>query len=288
MYTMKKYVSIILALCLVLSLAACGKEAAPVPTPAPTPVVTAVPVPAATPEATEAPAPVETAAPAPEAWETLYSSFLTANYRTLADACYGFVAGLGFIDLDLDTVPELLVFDAGASSSMGVQFFDIVNGKVECVSASSVAVGDAFGGDFYDPRLNVNTTAFASFRLKEGSDGALYFEVTSHNGAEDMRYSELIRFTKNPGGVLALQTLACQQTAVDPATQTELYTVYTVGDQPIEKSQYDSILTTAAAAIDYGYEAGGVFLWEDKGYGQDILGFNAMLEAALDKYVPAL
>ena len=287
MYTMKKYVSFVLALCLVLSLAACGKEA-PAPTPAPTPVVTAVPVPVATPEVTEAPAPVETAAPGPAVWETLYSSFLTANYQTLADACYGFVAGIGFIDLDLDTVPELLVFDAGAASSMGVQFFDIVNGKVECVSASSVAVGDAFGGACYDPRLNVNTTAFEAFRLKEGVDGALYFEVTSYNGSEDMRYNELIRFTKNAEGVLALQTLACQQTAVDPTTQTELYTVYTVGDQPIDKSAYDGILANAAAAIDFGYEAGGVFLWEDKGYGQDILGFNAMLEAALDKYIPAL
>ena len=198
------------------------------------------------------------------------------------------MAGLGFIDLDLDTVPELLVFDAGASSSMGVQLFDIVNGRVECVSASSVAVGDAFGGEYFDPRLNVNTTAFESFRLKEGADGALYFEVTSHNGAEDLRYSELIRFTRSAADVLVLQTLACQQTAVDPATQTELYTVYTVGDQPIEQSAYDAIIAQADSALDYGYEAGGVFLWEDKGYGQDILGFNAMLEAALEKYVPAL
>jgi len=287
MYTMKKYVSFVLALCLVLSLAACGKEA-PAPTPAPTPVVTAVPVPVATPEVTEAPAPVETAAPAPAPWETLYSSFLTANFQTLADACYGFVAGIGFIDLDLDTVPELLVFDAGASSSMGVQFFDIADGRVECISASSVAVGDAFGGAYYDPRLNVNTTAFEAFRLKEGRDGALYFEVTSHNGAEDLRYSERIRFTKNAAGVLALQTLACQQTAVDPATQTELYTVCTVGDQPIEQSAYDAIIAQADSALDYGYGAGGVFLWEHTGYGQDILGFSAMLEAALEKYVPAV
>ena len=219
---------------------------------------------------------------------TLYSSFLTANYQSLAEACYGFVAGLGFIDLDLDTVPELLVFDAGASSSMGVQFFDIVNGRVECVSASSVAVGDAFGGDYYDPRLNVNTTAFEAFRLKEGADGALYFEVTSHNGAEDMRYSELIRFGRSGESVLTLTTLACQQTSVDPATQTELYTVYTAGDQPIDKAAYEAILAKADSAIDFGYEAGGIFLWEDKGYGQDILGFSAMLEAALDKYVPAI
>ena len=105
---------------------------------------------------------------------------------------------------------------------------------------------------------------------------------------EDLRYSELIRFGKNAAGVLTLQTLACRQTSVDPTTQTELYTVCTVGDQPIDQSAYDAILAKAEQAIDYGYEAGGVFLWEDKGYGQDILGFNAMLEAALAKYVPAL
>lgn len=286
MYTMKKLLCLFAALCLLLSFAACGKEAA-APTPAPTPISVPVPTPVPTPPPAETPAPAEEAA-APAPWETLYSSFLTSNFQTLAEACYGFVAGVGFVDLDLDTVPELLVFDAGASSSMGVQFFDIVNGRVECISASSVAVGDAFGGDYFDPRLNVNTTAFEAFRLKEGSDGALYFEVTSYNGAEDLRYSELIRFGKSPAGVLTLSTLACQQTSVDPATQTELYTVYTVGDQPIDKAAYDAILAKAATAVDFGYEAGGVFLWEDKAFGQDILGFNAMLEAAIAKYVPAL
>ena len=55
---MKKICVILLALCLVLSFAACGKEEAPAPTAAPAP---------AAPAATEAPAPAPTEAPAEEA-----------------------------------------------------------------------------------------------------------------------------------------------------------------------------------------------------------------------------
>ena len=55
---MKKFTIVLLTLCLLLSLAACGKEEAPAPTAAPAP---------AAPAATEAPAPAPTEAPAEEA-----------------------------------------------------------------------------------------------------------------------------------------------------------------------------------------------------------------------------
>ncbi|MBQ2895899.1 MAG: hypothetical protein IJE26_04240 [Oscillospiraceae bacterium] len=58
---MKKFCIVLLALCLVLSLAACGQEEAPAPTQAPAPVATAAPAPVVT----EAPAPTE--APVEEA-----------------------------------------------------------------------------------------------------------------------------------------------------------------------------------------------------------------------------
>lgn len=54
---MKKFTIVLLTLCLLLSLAACGKEEAPAPTAAPAP---------AAPAATEAPAPAPTEAPVAE------------------------------------------------------------------------------------------------------------------------------------------------------------------------------------------------------------------------------
>ena len=66
---MKKITLILLALCLMLSLAACGKEEAPAPTEAPAPVVTETPAAPAAPAPTEAPAPVEEAPAEPSDME---------------------------------------------------------------------------------------------------------------------------------------------------------------------------------------------------------------------------
>ena len=66
---MKKITVILLALCLMLSLAACGKEEAPAPTEAPAPVVTETPAAPAAPAPTEAPAPVEEAPAEPSDME---------------------------------------------------------------------------------------------------------------------------------------------------------------------------------------------------------------------------
>ena len=70
----------------------------------------------------------------------LYRDFLELNYVPLTTAC-GFISGVGLCDLDLDGCAELILFDAGASSSMGVQLFDVEDGKAVCVSASRVEVG---------------------------------------------------------------------------------------------------------------------------------------------------
>ena len=59
---MKKRIAAILALCIIFTLAACGKKAAE-PTPAPTPVPTAAPAP--TPAPTPDPTPVQTPEPLP-------------------------------------------------------------------------------------------------------------------------------------------------------------------------------------------------------------------------------
>ncbi len=271
--------------CLLLSLCACGRgeEAsghAPAAAPEPTPEVVETPAPAseAAPEVTAAPTPV---------WQTLYTDFLTSRFDELVQASKGAITGVGFIDLDLDGTPEMLLFDPGAGSAMGVQFFDIAEDQVVCVAASSDSFNYSFGGPYFSPRLYVNTTSFQAFRLREAADGQLYFEVDSYNGAEDFRYSERIRFTQQKG-VLQLMTIACMQTSVDPETQEERYTVYTVGDVPIDAESYRTILARADQAVDLGYEAAGVFLWDDMRYNADLPGFTLMLEDALAAYVPAI
>lgn len=278
---MKKTLIIMLTLSLLLSLTACGKkeagsqtETAPAATPLPTaPVIV-----------TEELAPTE--APADDDdWAAVYRKFLLDSYASLSQGCYGFVAGLGYIDLDLDTVPELLVYDAGAGASMGVQIFDIADGSVVCVSASSTEVRELFGGSYTGAEF-VSSTSLRDFRLREGADGSLYFEITSYNGAEDFRYTELVRFRRG-GSTLTLESMALSQTSIDPETQSELYTVCTVGDTVITQEEYDRILGEAASAADLGYEAAGAFKWDDPEY-DGAAGFLKMIDTAEAAYVPAL
>ena len=286
-FAMKKLMTVLLALTLLLSVSACGKRAAKEVTP--TPEATAAPATSApaTPAPTPTPIPAIEPVSAESEWSARYGAFLERNFDALAADCYGYIAGVGFIDLDLDTVPELLLFDAGASSSMGVQLFDLVGDGVELISASSVEVGTDFGGAYFVSDLFVDTNEFRSFRLAEAADGSLGFRVISRNGADDMRYCELLRF-RSREGVLVPETIACAQTAIDPATQSELYTVYTAGDAVIDAARYEELMAENDAAADLGYEAAGVFIWESPTYGQDLPGFSAMLRDAAALYVPAV
>ena len=100
---MKKFTVILLALCLMLSLTACGKEEAPAPTEAPAP---AAPVATEAPAPTEAPAveePVEEAPAEPSAMEKaesciggsvedLYDLIGEPNSSDYAPSCLGGVA----------------------------------------------------------------------------------------------------------------------------------------------------------------------------------------------------
>ena len=101
---MKKFCIVLLALCLMLSLAACGKEEAPAPTAAP--VAPAAPVATEAPAATEAPVveePVEEAPAEPSAMEKaesciggsvedLYALIGEPSSSDYAPSCLGGVA----------------------------------------------------------------------------------------------------------------------------------------------------------------------------------------------------
>lgn len=239
------------------------------------------------PEASSVPLP-GVAGPLPEAdpgWAEEYAAFVEKNYAALSESCYGAVAGVGFLDLDLDGTPELVLFDSGASASMGVQLFDIVDGAVTCVSASSVAVGQLFGGEHLSP-LYVDTVYFEDFRLLQAEDGRRWFQVLSRNGAENFYYNELIRFSSQDG-VLTLESVYYKRVVTDPVAGEEVSATYTVGGASADEAAFAQAEKAAlAAGEDSGYEAVGAFLWSDKTFGDGYNGLMRMIQAAVAGYAP--
>jgi len=282
---MKKYAAILLILTLLLVLPGCGEASASVEKGTETAVSVA-------PSGTrEEPSPAATSTPTAAALSQdkcllLYRAFLEENYADLSSACYSGFGGVGFIDLDLDGLPELVLFDGGASASMGVQFFDIADGEVTCVSASMVAVGELYGGTYFSTTY-VNAKSFEDFRLLEDPDGTRYFEALSGNGAADFWYTERIRFTSTDG-ILGLHSVLYKRVTVDVETGEDLSATYTVDGFAADQDTYDAAEEAAAAAQDTGYQAAGAFIWEDKSYSQDYEGFLQMLDAAVAAYVPAV
>jgi len=232
------------------------------------------------------PAPEPTPTPAPEKpkWQEQYLEFLDTGFDKLQESFLGGVAGIGFVDLDLDGVPEMVLFDLGASASMGVQFFDIIGGSVECVSANMQTVGDAFGGAHYSS-VYVNCNYFSDFRLMENKAGGKLFCVKSGNGANDFSYQELISFYA-AGDILGLKSELYKYTEYNEEGEEVASRYDTAGtDCTLEEYivKFDGFF---ADNKDLGYEARGVFFWEDSSYGQDYDGVMSMAKSAASFYVP--
>jgi len=289
--------SLLLTLALALGLGGCAsllppaqteppaRTAQPSETPGQDPEATPSAAPAASPTPPPSPEPTPEPTPEIEDWETLYLTFLSENYDALMDAYPQGMVGVGFIDLDLDGSPELLLFDQGASVSMGVQFFDVADGFVTCVSASMIPVGRAFGGDYFTP-VYVNANFFEDFRLVERADGERFFYVESLNGNEEFSYSEIIRFGKS-GGALSLESLLYKYEDYDPETGELSHVRCQVRGENVSLETYEQRFAEFFQAEDSGYAAAGVFLWNDKSYTVSYEGFMAMAEKAAAVYVPA-
>ena len=133
---MKKTLALmLLVFSMLLSLCACEEHAVQS---GETPGVPPSPIPAASePEVSPSP---ETSPSFDE--KEIYRSFLSENYEKLSAACFGVISGIGLIDLDMDSKLEMVLFDAGASASMGVQLFDIIDGGVECISIAVPSPAD--------------------------------------------------------------------------------------------------------------------------------------------------
>ena len=266
---MKRFVSLFI-FCLLTGLCACSSASAP-----------------------EAPS-ADSSAPEPTAqvfapredWAEVYTAFLAENHETLTETCFGGVAGVGFIDLDLDNTPEMVLFDSGASAYMGVQLFDLTDSGVVCVSASSVETGLTFGGQSLSP-LYVNALFFDDFRLMEGEDGHRWFQVVSRNGAEDFYYHELLRFAPGENGCMTVESVWYKHLTVDPATGLETFGSYTAAGEAVDAEGLAAAERAADAdGWDTEYTADGAFLWTDKRFGYDREGLMAMAAEAVARYVP--
>lgn len=267
----------ILILCLSLSLlCACGstklaaETAAPTQAPAPT-NSPSLPAPADTPKPTD-----DTSLPRAE----IFRSFLSENYQTLSTGFSGGISGLGYLDLDLDGEIELLIFDAGASAAMGLQFFDVVDGTVECVSANMTSIGTAFGGDNLS-EVFVNANSFDDFRLMQSkSTGERFFLIESGNGAVDFSYRELIRFGSNDG-VLTLESLMYRYEESDPETGLLTMTVFKLAGEPCDQAAYEAAHAQLYADLeDTGYIARGALHWDGSTYGTGLEGLLKMADKA--------
>ncbi len=230
--------------------------------------------------ATPAPTPTQGTAVDNDARFNIFRSFLSDNYQKLSDAFFNGISGIGFIDLDLDGGVEMLIFDAGASAAMGLQFFDIIDDKVECVSANMDAVGEAFGGDHLS-KVIVNANRFDDFRLMQDKKmGQKFFIVDSGNGAADFSYNELIRFG-NDNGVLTLKSLMYKYDEYDIDSGELKSESFKVSGKDVEKAKYDAANSAFfSGSEDSSYTAMGAFLWEKDDYGAGLEGLLTMADKA--------
>ena len=264
-----------------------------------TAILSAVPTPSESEQISTTPTdipPVKPASPSPsptqdftiadiDARYETFRSFLSDNYQELMDAFFGGVSGIGFIDLDLDKGIEMLIFDAGASASMGLQIFDITeDGSVECVSANMDAVGTAFGGENLSSTI-VNANYFDDFRLMKNKEtGERFFVVQSANGAADFSYSQLIRFAGD-NGVLTLEDLMYKYEEYDIDTGEIKNQSFKLAGKTADKSEYEAAYNGFFEENeDQGYSAMGCFIWESSDYGEGMDRLLAMADSALMKY----
>ena len=221
--------------------------------------------------------------PAPDdsASSEIFRDFLSKNYEKLIKASFNNIAGLGFIDLDLDGSREMLVFDAGASASMGVNIFDIVDGTVECVSASMIPIGEDFGGHRLSA-VSISANFLEDFRLMEDANGELFFTVKSFNGNDEFFFDEQIRFA-NRDGVLELVSLMYKYEEFNSETGEILKQAFRLGAEDATADDYNSFyFRFTSENIDTNLECQGFFVWEISNYSGDFAGFMTVVDKALE------
>ena len=307
---MRRFTCIILIISVLMVMCACGSTASSSPAATETEVISAgetaepevIPTDEAEPsESPEQEEPEESSQPSEEPiasdepkqtdidWKTIYSDFLSSNYDTLSQLIFEGIAGVGFADLDLDGIAEMILFDYGASASMGVQFFDIVDGDVQCISANMEDLGTEFGGDYFT-KLFVNANLFEDFRLVRDGENA-FFTVKSWNGAQDFMYEEIITFTQgsetSTGAVLTLSSVAYRYDEYDTETGETTTSRFESSGSSITEEKYNSVIASVDSWTDLGMDVRGKFIWENTDYTSDLNGIMAMTRDAIADYQSA-
>lgn len=282
---MRRFSAVVLLIGLFLMLCACGGVEAQQDAPIPTPEATMLPEesePAAVPEAGPETDPV--LQEPVEGWQEAYLTFLSDNYDIFAALWPEGLSGVGFMDLDLDGTPEMLVFDLGASATMGVQLFDLVEGQVYCVSSVMDSASGAFDPKYFTT-VSVCASYFESFRLLQGENGCAFW-VESANGTLESAWSEIIRFD-SADGVLTPVSVCSRYLESDPETGVVFREEYTVGAEASDEEGYAQASLPYTQGEDMGYDGSGLFLWNNmKHYDTTYEGFMAMAEDAATAYTP--
>lgn len=222
--------------------------------------------------------------PAPtEGWADSYLDFLSSNYDIFAALWPYGVGGMGFIDLDLDGTPELVVFDQGASAALGAHLFDLVNGQVYCVSSVLDSAEGAFGGSHFSP-VSVCTSFFEAFRLSRTATGWCFW-IDSANGTMESAWDEFVRFDC-VDGVLTPVSVCARYLECDVQTGYVVDEEYTVSGGASNKQDYDAASNAYLNAMDVGYQPKGVFMWDGAGYSVSQDGFMSMARDAAAAYIP--
>lgn len=210
-----------------------------------------------------------------------FRTFLSDNYKTLSDAFTGGISGIGFLDLDCDGGMEMVMFDSGASAALGAEIFDIVDGKVECVSSNLDTVSKAFGGSHLSDVV-INANRFDDFRLMQSADATQqFFVVQSGNGALDFKYTESVKFGHDKNNVLTLESLYYQYDDMDDNGNITSES-YKVAGKSATKAEYDAAVKAATkSATDMKYTAKGIFIWDSgANYETSSAGLQQMAEKA--------
>ena len=287
---MKRLTAYLLAIVIISALCACGTgrtpEAAETIPASDTPAQTETAAePAVTPVPTEPPSPAELDLPQPpEDWADGYLAFLDDNYDIMAALWPDGITGVGFIDLDLDGMPEMVLFDQGASATLGAQLFDQVDGQVYCVSSTSESASGAFD-DAYFSTMTICTSFFEAFRLSRTEDGYCFW-VSSANGTMETAWDEIVCFGEG-GSALTLRSVCSRWLQTDPETGVVVEERYTADGEQADENAYKAAAAYYLDARDTGYDAKGVFLWNDmQSYDTTYEGLLAMARDAVRTYAP--
>lgn len=219
-----------------------------------------------------------------DGWQDSYLAFLDDNYDIFAALWPEGMTGVGFVDLDLDGTPEMIIFDQGASTTLGAQLFDLVEGQVVCVSSTLDSASGAFGDEYFST-VSVCTSYFEAFRLSYTTENGWCFWVDSANGTLESTWNEVVRFDCEDG-VLNPISVCSRYLESDEETGLVVAESYTVSGQEAQAADYEAAANIYLYGQDAGYEASGVFLWSDNSYDTTYEGFLTLAQAAVEAYRP--